>query len=191
MKKQNNSANPLFNIQASKKQDDVIDEKPIKKRGRPPKQKVTVETITEQQESKTTKELNYDQLRKQSKKLHKSDKKNDDNRKQEKVKSRRTELGENKSSGPDVGWEDFNHSRPQALKPLEFYVDTGKEKKDIFRGYISRDGSTATDEPYKLTVIRRKYNNLYYREIKGCDLSQCPNNFPSCENCKNKKQRLI
>lgn len=191
MKKQNNSASPLFNIQASKKQDDVVENKPIKKRGRPPKQKVVVETVTEQQESKHTKELNYDQLRKQSKKLNNSNKKKEDIQKQEKVKSNRTALGENKSDGPDVGWKDFVHNRPDVLKPLEFYVDTGKEKRDIFRGYISIDGSTATDEPYKLTVIRRKYNNLYYREIKGCDLSQCPNNFPSCENCKNKKQRLI
>ena len=191
MKKQNNSASPLFNIPQSKRQDDAVEDKPIKKRGRPPKQKVVVETTTEQKESKPTKELNYDQFRKQSKKLYKSVRKKNDTQKPEKVESKRTALGENKSSGPDVGWKDFTHSRPQALKPLEFYVDTGKEKKDIFRGYVSIDGSTATDEPYKLTVIRRKYNNLYYREIKGCDLSQCPNNFPSCENCKNRKQRLI
>lgn len=87
-------------------------------------------------------------------------------------------------------WKNFlTDTKPECLKPLEFYVDTGNGKQDIFRGFIKEPGVTATDEPYKLVVLRRKHGNLYYREIPGCDtVENCPNNFPNCELCgRNKK----
>lgn len=93
---------------------------------------------------------------------------------------------------PDKGWKDFSKTKPDALVPCEFYVDTGKEKKDIFTGYIMDAGCTVTDEPYKLVVMRNKYGNLFYREIKGCsDIRNCPNEFPSCSKCPIAKRKLI
>lgn len=86
-------------------------------------------------------------------------------------------------------WKDFNTSKPALLQPVEFYVDTGKEKKDIFRGFIQYPGFTATDEPYKMCVLRKKYGNLWYREIEGCvDVSNCPDNFPHCDRCKRRNK---
>lgn len=87
-------------------------------------------------------------------------------------------------------WKDFNKTKPECLVPVEFYVNTGKEKKDIFTGYIRIPGETITDEPYKLVVLRKKYGNLNYREIDGCpDLSKCPNGFPHCKECPIAKKR--
>ena len=87
-------------------------------------------------------------------------------------------------------WKDFNKTKPEPLVPVEFYVDTGKEKKDIFTGYIKKVGETITDEPYKLVVLRKRYGNLHYREIDGChDLSQCPNEFPHCKRCPIAKKK--
>lgn len=90
----------------------------------------------------------------------------------------------------DIGWKDFSKSKPELLTPVEFYVDTGKKKKDIFRGYIKTPGETITDEPYKLVVLRKKHGNLYYRNIDGCnDIMQCPREFPYCEYCEKKKMK--
>lgn len=90
----------------------------------------------------------------------------------------------------DVGWKDFTKSKPELLQPVEFYVDTGKKKKDIFRGYIKTPGETITDEPYKLVVLRKRYGNLYYRNIEGCnDISQCPKEFPFCDKCSKRKKK--
>ena len=93
---------------------------------------------------------------------------------------------------PDNGWKDYLKSKPEPLVPCEFYVDTGKEKKDIFTGYLMDAGCTVTDEPYKLVVMRNKYGNLFYREIKGCsDIRNCPNEFPKCSKCPIAKRKLI
>ena len=90
----------------------------------------------------------------------------------------------------DVGWKDFTKSKPELLQPVEFYVNTGKKKKDIFRGYVKTPGETITDEPYKLVVLRKRYNNLYYREIDGCEnVLQCPKEFPFCDNCSKRKSK--
>jgi len=90
---------------------------------------------------------------------------------------------------PISGWKDFLKQKPDALIPVEFYVDNGKQKQDIFRGYVSRDGMTVTDEPYRLVVLSKKYGNLFYRFIYGCpNLNNCPNDFPSCDLCKRKKK---
>lgn len=93
----------------------------------------------------------------------------------------------NKQSENDSSWKSFYDSRPEKLAPCEFYVDTGK-KKEYFYAYVSESGLACTDEPYKLIVLRKKYNNLYYREISGCDsVYNCPNMFPNCKNCRKKK----
>lgn len=84
-------------------------------------------------------------------------------------------------------WRDFNTSKPECMKPCEFYVDTGKDKIDIFYGYVERTGVTVTDEPYKMRVLRKKHGNLHYREVKGCsNVNDCPNCFPNCKTCKKK-----
>lgn len=88
----------------------------------------------------------------------------------------------------DSGWKSFDLTRPDMLVPCEFYVDTGDSKKDIFYGYVAEMGMTCTNEPYKLVVLRKKYNNLYYREVKDCEnVFDCPNGFPDCKNCKRGK----
>lgn len=161
MKKQNNSK-PLFLNTKSQIQSEQTPEK--KKKGRPRKNPVQEkqDIITEQKSTNIASkkgEIKKEQLQKQS------------------------------NVKPESGWKDFLKQRPESLIPLEFYVDAGKEKQDIFRGYISYDGIKVTDEPYKMVVIRKKYNNLFYRTISGCaNLDNCPNNFPSCELCKNKKK---
>ena len=84
-------------------------------------------------------------------------------------------------------WKDFSTSKPEYMKPCEFYVDTGKDKIDIFYGYVERAGVTVTDEPYKMRVLRKKYGNLHYREVKDCQsVNDCPNGFPHCDKCKKK-----
>lgn len=89
----------------------------------------------------------------------------------------------------DNEWKDFNTTKPVTMQPVEFYVNMGKSKIDIFRGYIWQPGVTVTDEPYKLVVLRKKYGNLWYREIPGCvDTSNCPGGFPHCEKCKRRSK---
>jgi hypothetical protein len=84
-------------------------------------------------------------------------------------------------------WKSFLTSRPEILVPCKFYVETDK-KKEYFYGYVADHGITCTNEPYKLVVLRKKYNNLYYKEMKDCfSIVNCPNNFPDCEHCKRNK----
>lgn len=91
---------------------------------------------------------------------------------------------------PMRGWKSFEDKRPDKMIPLEFYVDTGSDKQDIFNGYISEENLTCTNEPFKLVVLRRKYGNLYYREISGCSsIYECPNYFPDCKSCKKGRDR--
>ena len=159
MKKQNNSK-PLFLNTKSQIQSEQTPEK--KKRGRPRKSPIPEKqntTIEKKSISTDPKEIKKEQLPKQS------------------------------NVKPESGWKDFLKQRPESLIPLEFYVDTGKEKHDIFRGYISHDGLATTDDPYKLIVLRKRFGNLFYRFIYGCtNLDNCPNNFPMCELCKRHKK---
>jgi hypothetical protein len=108
----------------------------------------------------------------------------------EKKRGRPKKVQETKPVKVDSSWKDFlNGEKPELLKPLEFYVDTGDGKQDIFRGYRQDSCGTVTDEPFKMYVLRKRYGNLYYREIPGCNtIENCPNNFPDCELCgRNKK----
>lgn len=90
----------------------------------------------------------------------------------------------------DSEWKDFSANKPEPLVPVEFRIDKGKEKYIQFRGYMKDKRVTCTDEPYKLTVLRKKYGNLFYREIPGCtDIQKCPDQFPTCEGCPNHKTK--
>ena len=90
----------------------------------------------------------------------------------------------------DSEWKDFSTNKPELLVPVEFRIDTGKKKYIQFRGYMKGKYVTCTDEPYKLTVLRKKYGNLFYKEIPGCtDIQKCPNQFPTCERCPNRKTK--
>lgn len=157
--RKNNNAKPLFDLSQT--------DEPKKKRGRPKKsEQEKVQPIKEKQEQK-------------SRKVKET--------KIEKTPEQKTKV--KPSIIEDEGWMDFSKSKPELFAPIEFYVDTGKAKKDIFRGYIRQEGETVTNDPYKLVILRKKYGNLYYREIYGCtDIRMCPKEFPFCENCKTKKQ---
>jgi len=101
-----------------------------------------------------------------------------------------TVAAETKQKKPvkETPWKDFSKSKPEFMHPCEFYVDTGNGKVDIFYGYVEREGINVTDEPYKMRVLRKKYGNLQYREVKGCQsVNDCPNGFPHCDKCKKKK----
>lgn len=90
----------------------------------------------------------------------------------------------------DSEWKDFSTNKPELLIPVEFRIDTGKGKYIQFRGYMKEKRVTCTDEPYKLVVLRKKYGNLFYREIPGCtDIQKCPDQFPTCERCPNHKTK--
>lgn len=83
-------------------------------------------------------------------------------------------------------WQSFDKVHPEIGVPCEFYVQTDKSK-EYFYGYIADIGVNCTNDPYKMVVLRKKFNNLYYRELCNSILN-CPNNFPNCENCKLNKE---
>jgi hypothetical protein len=161
VKKQNNSK-PLFLNTKSQIQSEQTQEK--KKRGRPRKNPIPEKQNTTIEKKSISTDPKKSEIKKE-------------------------QLPKQSNVKPESGWKDFLKQRPESLIPLEFYVDTGKEKHDIFRGYISHDGLATTDDPYKLVVLRKRFGNLFYRFIYGCtNLDNCPNNFPSCDRCKRKKK---
>ena len=91
---------------------------------------------------------------------------------------------------PERGWKDFNTSKPETLRPCEFYTQDTKGKQYTFRGYILSPGCTITNDPYKLVILRKKFGNLFYKELPCLTINECPSGFPDCENCKNKKKGL-
>lgn len=151
------------------------DKKPEKKRGRPkknPEPVKTQQTVVKPEKSKK------ESAKKEKKEIIVKQPKSP-----EPVKKKTT-----KKLKDD--WKSFDESKPEKLVPCEFYVDTGSEKQDIFYGYISEENLTCTNEPYKLIVIRKKYGNLYYREIKGCSsIHECKDYFPDCKHCKKGRDR--
>ena len=164
----------LFDI---KSPNDVPPEEPKKKRGRPKKQQIIEEPVkVVKKRGRPRKEQSEPIVEKPVEKVEKK-----------KVTQKQTQP---KPIKPDRGWKSFNIDDIELLKPCEFYVDTGKETRDIFRGYRAEKYIICTDEPYKLHVIRKRYNNLFYREIVGCaSINSCPNMFPNCEKCKIYKER--
>ena len=151
----------LFDI-TSKVEDNKQEEPPKKKRGRPPKQK---EPQPVEKSVKTPEKV-----------VEKS------------VKNTKKTVEKCVSNKNEKPWKSFFDSRPEKLVPCEFYVDKGTDKIEILHGYISPDNCICTDDPYNLIVCRKKYGNLYYREIDGCDsVEKCDNFFPNCENCKKRK----
>ena len=89
---------------------------------------------------------------------------------------------------PDKGWKDFKKSRPEPLRPCDFYVVDEKDKRYEFRGYVRHHNGVITDHIYELAVIGKRTGNIFYRELPCEDVSNCPNEFPSCENCKQMKK---
>lgn len=157
---------PLFEVLASKKEDKPKKEESAptpKRRGRPPKQKQ--ETVSQVKVS-PKKDMKIGEKKKIV----------------EKVVETKSIIK------PERGWKDFNKTKPDILRPCEFYVQDKKGKQYMFFGYIKEPGCTVTDDPYKLVVLRKRFGNLFYRELKCLDISNCPNSFPDCEKCKlNKK----
>ena len=89
---------------------------------------------------------------------------------------------------PDKGWKDFKKSRPEPLRPCDFYVVDEKDKRYEFRGYIRHHNGVITDHIYELAVIGKRTGNVFYKELPCENVSNCPNEFPSCENCKQMKK---
>ena len=86
------------------------------------------------------------------------------------------------------GWKDYSKTKPGIHVPCDFFIDTGK-KVVSFRGFMQTEKILCTDDPYKATVMRKKYGNMFYKEIKGCTVEQCESGFPRCESCKKAKGR--
>lgn len=93
-----------------------------------------------------------------------------------------------KPTEPDVEWKDFNKSKPDPHIPCNFKIETGK-KIHTFRGYIEKAGITCIDDPYAMTVLRKKHGNIFYSEIYECTVEDCPDGFPMCEICKKRKNK--
>lgn len=89
---------------------------------------------------------------------------------------------------PDKGWKDFKKSRPEPLRPCDFYVVDEKDKRYEFRGYVRHHNGVITDHIYELAVIGKRTGNIFYRELPCDNVSNCPNEFPSCETCKQRKK---
>jgi hypothetical protein len=92
------------------------------------------------------------------------------------------------SNNTDDNWKSFYSVRPDILIPLECYIDTGS-KKEYFYAYLTDGKVLCTNDPYRGIVLRHKYNNMYYREISGCKITDCVNGFPDCKNCKRGKSK--
>ena len=154
MRKKQTHQIPLFGFdkkEVPKEPPKEVTEKPVKKRGRPPKNK---------QDSGLTQKENTQPK-----------KKNETSRKS---------LG--------AGWKDFNKTKPELLQPCEFCIVDDKGNHLMFNAFIKEPGCTITNDPYKLVVLRKRYGNIYYKEIKTCsNVQECPEGFPNCENCKKKK----
>ena len=81
-------------------------------------------------------------------------------------------------------WKDYYKQRPSNNVPCEFYVQMGRKRSPIGRGFIENGYIIYTDEPYYIIGARKKYGNLFYREIGCPNLDNCPDGFPKCKLCK-------
>lgn len=156
---------PLFSI--SDRKDTQITEPP-KRRGRPPKQEkdITSKQNTPKKDSPET-----------TTKIVKNKKSG------EKPVPQKSTVKANK------GWKDYNTSKPELMHPCEFYTQDDKGKQYMFYGYLESVGCAVTDDPYKMVVLRKKFGNMFYRELPCKDLSNCKDNFPHCKNCKLNKEK--
>ena len=85
-------------------------------------------------------------------------------------------------------WEDYSTNKPDIGVPIEFRVTTDKGKELIFHGFRKATYETYIDEPYYFAILSKKFNNLQYRLINGCqDAWNCPDHFPSCDRCPKHK----
>lgn len=116
-------------------------------------------------------------------------KRNNNNDEQPISKNTKTNTNKkHKKEESDVVWKDFKISKPDPHIPCNFKIETGK-KTHTFRGYVESAGITCTDDPYAMSVLRKKYDNLYYSEISGCRIEDCPDGFPRCETCTKRKNK--
>ena len=85
-------------------------------------------------------------------------------------------------------WKDYNTSKPDIGIPVEFMIMTEKGKQLIFHGFRKSVSEAYIDEPYYFAILSKKFNNLQYRLINGCqDAWNCPDHFPSCDRCPKHK----
>jgi hypothetical protein len=167
--KKSNFQKPLFGV--SDKKDTKAIEQP-KRRGRPPKQK----------QDKT---LKQNTPKKDSPKI--VSKIGEKKKLGEKIVEKSTPQKSNVKA--NKGWKDYNTSKPELMHPCEFYTQDDKGKQYMFYGYLESDGWAVTDDPYKLVVLRKKFGNMFYRELPCKDLSNCKDNFPHCKTCKLNKEK--
>ena len=108
-------------------------------------------------------------------------------KKQDKKQSTKNNKKTVKKTDTD-GWEKLeNFYRSLSYEtPYEFCVNIGDKR--IARGYLSSYGGMCTDDPYILTVMKKKNGFIYFRKLNCADLQSCPNNFPSCQNCNKYKK---
>lgn len=95
-----------------------------------------------------------------------------------------------KDAGIDKSWKPFTDAqKPPVLAPCQFCVSMDGKQSDTAYGYISQDGGIITSDPFVVAVLRKRYGNLYYREVKECPtIFSCPNQFPDCEHCRGKQK---
>ena len=155
--------NPVVENKVDKKTD------PPKRRGRPPKVKTEVVEVKETKKVTTKKENKVVEKKPVEKPIPKPE----------------------HNIKPEKGWKDFDKCKPEILRPCDFYTQDPKGKQYTFRGYILMPGCTITDDPYKLVILRKKFGNLFYKELPCLTVKECPKEFPDCDNCpKNRKGKI-
>lgn len=88
----------------------------------------------------------------------------------------------------EVGWIDYYTQRPEDNVPVEFRVKTNKGFTRISQGFITQGYLIYTNDPYNIITMRKRFKNLWYRLIGCPNLDKCPERFPDCKHCKNKKE---
>lgn len=145
-----------------------------KKRGRPKKQEPPVTKQEPKKRGRKPKQV--EQVKETESRLSKS-------------KVTNPEVNKTEKQTPDSGWIDYyNDKKPNDFAPCEFYVQMGRKKSPVFRGYIQQGYIFVLDDPYHGIAMRKKYKNLYYRPLCS-SLSGCPNGFPDCKRCKVNKSK--
>ena len=80
-------------------------------------------------------------------------------------------------------------TKPELYQPCEFCVMKDDKKIVVAYGYLAMCNAIHTNDSY-LFKMRRKYENLMFRVLPCSNISECPNEFPNCKNCKNNKKSV-
>ena len=172
------SAEPVSETPKKEPKKDVSTEsaKP-KKRGRPPKPKTDIVETVKKDDSKKQSKPNKETVKESPKKTESQPEK-------KKPSALKVE------GYPKGYWTLYGETKPEEYVPCEFYVDDESGKITVSYGYISHDGGIITDDPYRVVVLRKKYNNLYYHPITECGhVARCPNMYPHCDRCPIMKKK--